>query len=222
MRGANRTSRTRCPSSIETSPHAWSKPASVPTVTFECRNISTCVEQTMSYNQAERQIKKHLHMRGANLLLSGIVLMIIETSPHAWSKPDCRSASAPPSWKHLHMRGANDFGTQSSGRTLETSPHAWSKLFPSSCIRRFIGNISTCVEQTEHWTFDKNPDEKYLHMRGANYVGSDSAKDAQETSPHAWSKHMVRVMCSSSRRNISTCVEQTATSRCILPEIRYM
>ena len=111
--------------------------------------------------------------------------------------------------KHLHMRGANRTRTVKHPLHLETSPHAWSKLFVPLCQVGIYRNISTCVEQT--WSADRNstPRRKHLHMRGANHVEHDDGVADLETSPHAWSKQPVPFGALTSRRNISTCVEQT-------------
>ena len=48
-------------------------------------------------------------------------------------------------------------------------------------------------------------------MRGANIILESNITYVLETSPHAWSKLLVPVAKQNLRRNISTCVEQTAS-----------
>ena len=188
MRGANTKQVEGFGKMLETSPHAWSKLLSMMTSTVSSRNISTCVEQT---NQLP------------------YILSLFQ--------------------KHLHMRGANRESAFLASVSEETSPHAWSKRQQSRSISRKIRNISTCVEQTAAEAELKRRLEKHLHMRGANrQIGlaeeamrkhlhmrganspdHQSALDATETSPHAWSKPLVLRHVEIIRRNISTCVEQT-------------
>ena len=208
MRGANRAPPGRTPATPETSPHAWSKrllrpdPRQVPGNISTCveqtqrkssalrdfRNISTCVEQTLQKPNDDPQIEKHLHMRGANLFCPGIFGPCVETSPHAWSKPEPTHEYLCEDWKHLHMRGANSYGHNYYIRGTETSPHAWSKPCRLVVARHKLGNISTCVEQTTLWSCRTHATWKHLHMRGANSALSLRKAKSSETSPHAWSK----------------------------------
>ena len=111
----------------ETSPHAWSRLnlKSIPQVSN--RNISTCVEQTRTRNSLDRSTQKHLHMRGADPDKLIHIRLIMETSPHAWSRPQsatdsdlagrnistCVEQTLSSNYyeerrrKHLHMRGAD-------------------------------------------------------------------------------------------------------------------
>ena len=127
MRGANLvTSVCRGPS-LETSPHAWSKPQMPFIADSDVRNISTCVEQTPEDFKLYKVAWKHLHMRGANVEVFLFLVFLLETSPHAWSKlvkPTSQSRTnrnistcveqtphmlsmSTGMLKHLHMRGAN-------------------------------------------------------------------------------------------------------------------
>ena len=132
-------------------------------------NISTCVEQTTTRNLESLRLKKHLHMRGANLDRIDRYVVDQETSPHAWSKhgddpiscefsgniSTCveqtmvRTSVFLSERKHLHMRGANTFGNPIIIKVKETSPHAWSKPIPITTSGVSPRNISTCVEQTD-------------------------------------------------------------------------
>ena len=77
----------------------------------------------------------------------------------------------------------------------------------------YTGNISTCVEQTRNSSRSGCLIQKHLHMRGANFAENDSVAKRQETSPHAWSKLADGHEHLQLGGNISTCVEQTASSR---------
>ena len=154
---------------------------------------------------------------------------LLETSPHAWSKHQgpqetasgCRNISTcveqtyarmrvlTPPRKHLHMRGANMEYTILIKNLAETSPHAWSKQVRRGSSAYRGGNISTCVEQTISRTQPKIITKKHLHMRGANPRFQQEFGFCRETSPHAWSKHIIATYPRCSWRNISTCVEQT-------------
>ena len=68
MRGANFRPHEGSYPSPETSPHAWSKHGIHDINQESCRNISTCVEQTTPLSKLDIIDKKHLHMRGANLI----------------------------------------------------------------------------------------------------------------------------------------------------------
>ena len=70
----------------ETSPHAWRKPEKPDSRRERNRNISTCVEKTSAKGEDVGNARKHLHMRGENLLLTVIMNQVSETSPHAWRK----------------------------------------------------------------------------------------------------------------------------------------
>ena len=69
-------------------------------------------------------------------------------------------------------------------------------------------NISTCVEQIRPLRRERHDAQKHLHMRGADAKGLSAMDEAEETSPHAWSRSLQDSMPESGKRNISTCVEQ--------------
>ena len=66
MRGANPAALSSLVTSLETSPHAWSKPLFGVVELMQRGNISTCVEQTVLFHSEKQNHRKHLHMRGAN------------------------------------------------------------------------------------------------------------------------------------------------------------
>ena len=112
----------------ETSPHAWSKLLLWRHGWREGRNISTCVEQTIFSSVNHLNIKKHLHMRGANFVQTILALLNEETSPHAWSK---RIPCLIPfeSVGNISTCVEQTFWREwCSCYGWETSPHAWSKL----------------------------------------------------------------------------------------------
>ena len=133
---------------IETSPRAWSRHFMGSYGAGTGGNISTCVEQTCPVSSPGCPRRKHLHMRGADMVLSDVHCSQIETSPHAWSRhvsydtqainarniSTCVEQTRPPTrvrapaWKHLHMRGADLSGMVWLQSESETSPHAWSRL----------------------------------------------------------------------------------------------
>ena len=155
-----------------------------------------------------------------------------ETSPHAWSRYGypadwvdqlrnistcveqiCQSLSLKNLVeKHLHMRGADRGMASLSSGAIETSPHAWSR-FPllhfSACPHR---NISTCVEQMQGPSCTRTRGRKHLHMRGADPMTRRKATSVLETSPHAWSRSGICPQAARRCGNISTCVEQIASS----------
>ena len=110
------------------------------------------------------------------------------------------------------MRGANSLNLMWISTSGETSPHAWSKHQARIQACDIHGNISTCVEQTSGRRGQAGQGRKHLHMRGANLVLQRCNGCNGETSPHAWSKHCHRGDAEMRGGNISTCVEQTATS----------
>ena len=107
------------------------------------------------------------------------------------------------------MRGADLQIKPFCSGLIETSPHAWSRLLCHARRRMQGGNISTCVEQTSTHRQRPAPDQKHLHMRGADSRPECSSRSSQETSPHAWSRPNRGRSSITSARNISTCVEQT-------------
>ena len=143
-------------------------------------------------NQLEG-LRKHLHMRGADVTIPSQLRTRTETSPHAWSRPRrhstrpglnrnistcveqtaCKPSRGDTKKKHLHMRGA-DNGTDNADLQK----------------RR---NISTCVEQTTITSFSTSLWRKHLHMRGADRLAEAEGGTSPETSPHAWSRqrHLV-------------------------------
>ena len=171
-------------------------------------NISTCVEQTCPVSSPGCPRRKHLHMRGADMVLSDVHCSQIETSPHAWSRhvsydtqainarniSTCVEQTRPPTrvrapaWKHLHMRGADLSGMVWLQSESETSPHAWSRLSSFSGQPHTIRNISTCVEQTRRRLSVAKLQRKHLHMRGADVPKEEDISKVEETSPHAWSR----------------------------------
>ena len=100
----------------------------------------------------------------------GSMLVMVETSPHAWSRHPVGHADKPaignistcveqtcpvsgpasPRRKHLHMRGADMCSTLALTASKETSPHAWSRRDAFLIDALNHGNISTCVEQTQN------------------------------------------------------------------------
>ena len=86
MRGANLCNPASGGRCSETSPHAWSKLEDELRPLRLAGNISTCVEQTSGTSRNGVWMQKHLHMRGANAHLAGDHGLVVETSPHAWSK----------------------------------------------------------------------------------------------------------------------------------------
>ena len=175
-----------------------------------------------------KELEKHLHMRGADIIAPSNPVVAAETSPHAWSrsKPKalvwlrnrnistcveqmaCRHRDSLRTWKHLHMRGADKIKFLNVKTMQETSPHAWSRYFSDCLHYPQARNISTCVEQIRF--VDNFPTfyGKHLHMRGADLVRYVGQTVQKETSPHAWSRWNINLNATLSRRNISTCVEQ--------------
>ena len=88
MRGADTSRVIGTSYERETSPHAWSRLSHIPRPGDAGRNISTCVEQTPARRTESRYVRKHLHMRGADVIQFGETLREEETSPHAWSRQD--------------------------------------------------------------------------------------------------------------------------------------
>ena len=86
MRGENWLRPVKTSLNLETSPHAWRKPMGLKPTGTMMGNISTCVEKTEKHKVLRRILKKHLHMRGENILRSGRRIFFLETSPHAWRK----------------------------------------------------------------------------------------------------------------------------------------
>ena len=86
MRGADQHQGGREGSSRETSPHAWSRLQKIGRRFLRHRNISTCVEQTDLAFFLAAFLRKHLHMRGADIALNESRASWLETSPHAWSR----------------------------------------------------------------------------------------------------------------------------------------
>ena len=66
MRGADSALKSIIFSSLETSPHAWSRFLSGRLGLTLGRNISTCVEQMLQSCPSSSGCRKHLHMRGAD------------------------------------------------------------------------------------------------------------------------------------------------------------
>ena len=152
-------------------------------------------------------------MRGADFLSPPCSAFLVETSPHAWSRQpsifqqDRRyrnistcveqtcpvSSPASPRRKHLHMRGADYISLAYDRIKKETSPHAWSRLWHINFHSVFI--------------------KKHLHMRGADCASLLKFQGIMETSPHAWSRRRQAVTECGPVGNISTCVEQTSSSR---------
>ena len=135
-----------------------------------------------------------------------------ETSPHAWSR---HGSSRCPLQSDRNISTCVEQtveGTFVLSTKTETSPHAWSRpsLFVAKCL--MDRNISTCVEQTAYRSPYQPPVRKHLHMRGADFLSLSSIVTVVETSPHAWSRLLVSFFHRDCGGNISTCVEQTATS----------
>ena len=189
MRGADYSQYNSDDMRRETSPHAWSRPAEDVVVVVRPGNISTCVEQTDS-SQLEASA-------------------VLETSPHAWSRPTSISSYQTTRKKHLHMRGADNVEDVMVTAEQETSPHAWSRHCVITLYTGAGRNISTCVEQTLQYEWQRLHRQKHLHMRGADALSPEHKELAEETSPHAWSRRTCRSCKIYGNRNISTCVEQT-------------
>ena len=184
----------------------------------ESRNISTYVEQTRQQAFLLLPEKKHLHIRGADSTSwlyrrtgeetsdrgRNISTYVEQTHP-LYPKEDGTG-------KHLHIRGADDESQMRSQGKAETSPHTWSRrgLLMKSRIK--IGNISTYVEQTGPAPSASSHAWKHLHIRGADTTSDKSRSPRLETSPHTWSRLLLQRGDDRRRGNISTYVEQTASS----------
>ena len=112
------------------------------------------------------------------------------------------------------MRGADAVIKIDILPSSETSPHAWSRWTADKPFMSAVRNISTCVEQMTVTTLALSADRKHLHMRGADLHMARQTRTGTETSPHAWSRRMYRGRSRLTRRNISTCVEQTLPPEC--------
>ena len=74
----------------ETSPHTWGK---LPFYRFPCQcvgNIPTHVGKTLFGGLRKTWYKKHPHTRGENSGVDFLRWSRLETSPHAWGKPNTR------------------------------------------------------------------------------------------------------------------------------------
>ena len=163
------------------------------------------------------------------MLLHILMGQSINTSPHAWRKPDADTRGTRqrgntstcvektrtsclwwPHWeKHLHMRGENISSSNTIWAKLETSPHAWRKPPDMEIWSVKDRNISTCVEKTAPLRTYRLRRGKHLHMRGENIPSVETWIQIVETSPHAWRKQLLMLASHKVVRNISTCVEKT-------------
>jgi len=109
----------------ETPPRAWRRRGLSARELAGPGNTSTCVEKTWAHESVVAFGRKHLHVRGEDLLKSGCLIATSETPPRAWRRPHsvlvksalrrntstCVEKTNTPGsqgWaqgKHLHMRG---------------------------------------------------------------------------------------------------------------------
>ena len=189
------------------------------------------MEHTFLSSSSFRQVRKHLHVRGAYERSAFAMAPEVETSPRAWSihiisayspwsprnistcvehTQGCRR-SPRSRQKHLHVRGAYDREVSLGHGRVETSPRAWSIQSLLYSRHLYIGNISTCVEHTFLSLLLLITVEKHLHVRGAYLQVLPMHFLQKETSPRAWSILPSCIVRETVSGNISTCVEHTAT-----------
>ena len=70
----------------ETPPHTWRKCGDGPDNLSDYGNTSTYVEKIPPENRSEYSLKKHLHIRGENLIHQSTGYAPEETPPHTWRK----------------------------------------------------------------------------------------------------------------------------------------
>ena len=173
---------------VETPPHTWSRLQFKTPPGDVLRNTSTYVEQTEQRFNFEKTVQKHLHIRGADSNMAGLLVLCVETPPHTWSRLVSnmlkRAAKGNTStyveqtvrtsdvcacgWKHLHIRGADHIDNGRRNTLGETPPHTWSRLVVFSVVFVWLGNTSTYVEQTSLLRSNLCPVWKHLHIRGAD------------------------------------------------------
>lgn len=102
----------------------------------------------MSYHQAFRWYRKHLHPRGESVRTPCIYPSVFETPPHTWRRlaelpkvcpivgntsthveTICHDAmESAMTGKHLHTRGDDKFDSKSFNAEAETPPQTWRNL----------------------------------------------------------------------------------------------
>ena len=155
--------------SSETPPHTWRKLNNHIGMTKIERNTSTYVEKILSTSWAPSASRKHLHIRGENLLTFFQPATDWETPPHTWRKSANTHIKAvcggntstyvekmgylknesEANQKHLHIRGENALNRSTKLLNTETPPHTWRKLIYSLWLSFSQRNTSTYVEKMQ-------------------------------------------------------------------------
>ena len=174
---------------IETPPRTRRRPVRRRQIVEVFGNTSTDVEKTLSLFPQRITLKKHLHGRGEDPVVSGHTFPLWETPPRTWRRQgplfysystvrntstDVEKTISDPlsvvfDRKHLHGRGEDSKLLQLLNLLQETPPRTWRRLHRFPVIPDQTGNTSTDVEKTLLWVLDLVLLWKHLHGRGEDF-----------------------------------------------------
>ena len=193
------------------------------------RITSTYVEKTNFVDVPNFTTKDHLHIRGENVIPTGIFKVSTGSPPHTWRKlywkrwdnPNFRITSTYvektlrwphivcDDWDHLHIRGENLLAVFILSPKTGSPPHTWRKRQPSVAKWLCIRITSTYVEKTPNIQWRKILHRDHLHIRGENKHIHKITISAAGSPPHTWRKLAWQDLAAASNRITSTYVEKT-------------
>ena len=173
--------------------------------------------------------KKHLHVRGEDLVPSVLIDSWEETPPRTWRRPKPReelqrevrntstyvektqslAGHCTECQKHLHVRGEDFSEFAKKLLSEETPPRTWRRQTKSVLSNRPCRNTSTYVEKTAKAANQSKLKWKHLHVRGEDKHGVTITMSRVETPPRTWRRlsnaELIRIIAG----NTSTYVEKT-------------
>ena len=171
---------------IETPPRTWRRRSRGHFRYLACGNTSTDVEKTSIIAGAVGEHQKHLHGRGEDESLPGVMSRPIETPPRTWRRRDRgRQGELHPGNTSTDVEKTKQWrpGLKALGKHLHGRGEdiLWDRIddLPGR-------NTSTDVEKTRASDAPSCPLEKHLHGRGEDRLPFRSGNRIRETPPRTW------------------------------------
>ena len=194
------------------------------------RNTPTGVGTTRARWTSATFREKHPHGRGDDSCFRRRRMMILETPPRAWGRPQpwrfealgrgntptgVGTTRSIPRWrpapvKHPHGRGDDRCDWSRAIRPAETPPRAWGRLGYTNPDTAILRNTPTGVGTTLALRPVNGKQRKHPHGRGDDKDEQRAHRSSLETPPRAWGRRRYNPIRNSASRNTPTGVGTTA------------
>ena len=230
VRGENSTTNRQQIPMAETPPRTRRKLGKHYRIIDKIGNTSAYAEKTPFYYLVCAFIKKHLRVRGENVLRRAFPVAVIETPPRTRRKlgvilistENVRNTSAYAEKtekkqynqnafeKHLRVRGENHRGSCGEVTRLETPPRTRRKHSYLPYTLDKVRNTSAYAEKTGPRHALTQVRKKHLRVRGENISPIKKTYFRLETPPRTRRKHYGALKKHARRRNTSAYAEKTS------------